>query len=105
MSSLSHFTRARAPNSSPARDPRRTPSTAAAATSALMIGVTALASVPIQFAHGFIQPPLGAAAVLGVLVGSRAGLRYAGRAKARSVKLLMAVVLLTVSTVYFFKIA
>jgi uncharacterized protein len=81
------------------------PMRAAAATSALMIGVTALASVPIQFAHGFIQPPLGAAAVLGVLVGSRAGLRYAGRAKARSVKLLMAVVLLTVSTVYFFKIA
>jgi uncharacterized protein len=80
------------------------PMRAAAATSALMIGVTALASVPIQYAHGFIHPPLGAAAVLGVLVGSRAGLRFAGRAKARSVKLLMAIVLISVSTVYFFKI-
>ena len=80
------------------------PMRAAAATSALMIGVTALASVPIQFAHGFIQPPLGAAAVLGVLVGSRMGLRFAGRARSRSVKLLMATVLLLVSTVYFFKL-
>jgi uncharacterized protein len=80
------------------------PMRAAAATSALMIGVTALASVPIQYAHGFVQPPLGAAAVLGVLVGSRLGLRYAGRARSRSVKLLMAMVLLLVSAVYFFKL-
>jgi uncharacterized membrane protein YfcA len=80
------------------------PIRAAAATSALMIGVTALASVPIQYAHGFIQPPLGAAAVLGVLIGSRLGLRFAGRARSRSVKLLMATVLLLVSTVYFFKL-
>jgi uncharacterized protein len=80
------------------------PMRAAAATSALMIGVTALASVPIQYAHGFIHPPLAAAAVLGVLVGSRAGLWFGGRAKARSVKLLMALVLALVSVVYFFKI-
>ncbi len=80
------------------------PMRAAAATSALMIGVTALASVPIQYAHGYIHPPLGAAAVLGVLLGSRAGLWFGGRARARSVKLLMAMVLVTVSAVYFFKI-
>jgi uncharacterized protein len=80
------------------------PLRAAAATSALMIGVTALASVPIQYAHGFIQPPLAAAAVLGVLVGSRAGLWFGGRARARSVKLLMAAVLALVSAVYFLKL-
>jgi uncharacterized protein len=80
------------------------PMRAAAATSALMIGVTALASVPIQYAHGYIQAPLAAAAVLGVLVGSQAGLRFGVRAKARSVKLLMAVVLALVSTVYFLKV-
>jgi len=81
------------------------PLRAAAATSALMIGVTAVASVPIQYAHGYIQPPLAAAAVLGVLAGSRAGLWFGGRAKARSVKILMAVVLALVSAVYFMKIA
>jgi uncharacterized membrane protein YfcA len=80
------------------------PMRAAAATSALMIGVTALASVPIQFAHGYIHPPLAAAAVLGVLMGSRAGLWFGGRAKSRSVKILMAAVLVTVSMLYFFKV-
>jgi uncharacterized membrane protein YfcA len=80
------------------------PLRAAAATSALMIGVTALASVPIQYASGYIHPPLAAAAVLGVLIGSRAGLRFGGRARARSVKLLMAVVLASVSLLYFFKL-
>lgn len=80
------------------------PMRAAAATSALMIGVTALASVPIQFAHGYIHPPIAAAAVLGVLVGSRAGLWFGGRAKSRSVKLLMASVLVLVSVLYFLKI-
>jgi len=80
------------------------PLRAAAATSALMIGVTAVASVPIQYAHGYIHPPLAAGAVLGVLVGSRAGLWFGGRAKARWLKLLLAAVLATVSAVYFLKI-
>jgi uncharacterized protein len=75
----------------------------AAATSALMIGVTAVASVPIQYSHGFIHPPLAAAAVLGVLIGSRGGLWFGGRAKARWLKLLMASVLALVSAVYFIK--
>jgi uncharacterized protein len=80
------------------------PLRAAAATSSLMIGVTAVASVPLQFAHGYIQPPLAAAAVLGVLVGSRAGLWFGGRAKARWLKILLAGVLAMVSLVYFLKI-
>ena len=80
------------------------PLRAAAATSALMIGVTALASVPIQYANGYIHPPLAAAAVLGVLAGSRAGLWFGGRAKARWLKLLMAAVLALVSIVYFMKL-
>ena len=50
------------------------PMRAAAATSALMIGVTAAASAPQYFARGEINPPVAAAAVLGVLLGSRAGL-------------------------------
>lgn len=73
----------------------------AAATSSLMIGVTAVASVPIQYAHGYVKPPLAAAAVLGVLVGSRAGLWFGGRARAKWLKVLMAVVLMLVSLTYF----
>jgi uncharacterized protein len=76
----------------------------AAATSALMIGVTAVASVPIQYRHGFIHPALAAAAVLGVLIGSRGGLWFGGRAKARWLKMLMATVLALVSALYFSKI-
>jgi uncharacterized protein len=77
------------------------PMRAAAATSALMIGVTAVSSVPIQYAHGYIDPPLAAAAVLGVLAGSRAGFRFGGRARAKWLKLLMAVILAAVSMFYF----
>ena len=79
------------------------PMRAAAATSSLMIGVTAVASVPIQYAHGYVHPPLAAAAVLGVLVGSRAGLWFGGRARAKWLKLLMALVLALVSAFYFRK--
>ncbi len=79
------------------------PMRAAAATSALMIGVTAVASVPIHYANGYIRPPLAAAAVLGVLLGSRAGLWFGVRARTRWLKLLMAAVLAAVSISYFLK--
>jgi hypothetical protein len=80
------------------------PMRAAAATSALMIGVTAVSSVPIQYANGYLWPPIAAAAVLGVLIGSKAGFAFAGRARAKWLKLLMAAVLAFVSTVYFLKL-
>ena len=64
---------------------------------------TAVASVPIQYAHGYVNPPLAAGAVLGVLVGSNAGLRLGGRARAKWLKLLMAAVLAAVSIVYFLR--
>jgi len=77
---------------------------AAAATSALMIGVTAVASIPIQYANGYLVPPVAGAAVLGVLLGSRAGFTFGGRAKVRWIKLMMAGVLAFVSCVYFMKL-
>lgn len=77
------------------------PMRAAAATSALMIGVTAAASAPQYFARGEINPPVAAAAVLGVLLGSRAGLLFGARARVKWLKLLMAVVLAAVSILYF----
>lgn len=77
------------------------PLRAAAATSAFMIGVTAVSAAPIYYAQGKIVPPLAAAAVLGVLIGSRLGLRFGARTRAKWLKLLMAVVLLAVSILTF----
>ncbi len=79
------------------------PMRVAAATSAVMIGITAMASAPIYWARGDISAPAGAAAVIGVLIGSRAGLWFGGRARAKWLQLLMAVVLLAVSLSFVFK--
>ncbi len=80
------------------------PLRAAAATSAVMIGVTAVSSAPLYFARGDVSAPLAAAAILGVLVGSRAGFWFGGRARAKWLKLLMAGVLAFVSLTYVLKI-
>lgn len=81
------------------------PMRAAAATTAAMIGVTALGAAPIYYARYRIVAPLAAAAVLGVLAGSRAGMWMSPRARARSLKLLMALVLAGVSITYFYRAA
>jgi uncharacterized protein len=79
------------------------PMRAAAATTAAMIGITALGSAPIYYARGHITAPLAAAAVLGVLAGSRAGLWLAARVRARGLKLLMAIVLGAVAAIYLYR--
>jgi uncharacterized protein len=79
------------------------PLRAAAATSAVMIGITAAASAPLYYVRGDIVPPLAAAAVLGTFFGSRAGLWFGGRARAKWLKLMMAGVLAFVSITYIFK--
>jgi uncharacterized membrane protein YfcA len=79
------------------------PLRAAAATSAVMIGVTAVSSAPIYYSRGNISALLAAAAVIGVLIGSRAGFWFGGRARARGLKLLMAGVLGFVSITYIVK--
>jgi uncharacterized membrane protein YfcA len=68
----------------------------AAATSTFMIGVTATASAVIYFSRGDMMLPLTAAVVLGALPGSLLGARLSERVQARSLKVLMAVVLLVV---------
>lgn len=72
------------------------PMRAAAATSAFIIGVTAASALPIYYARGQVVPHLAAAAVLGVLVGSRAGFAIVTRAAVRWLKLLLVAVLLAV---------
>lgn len=79
------------------------PLRAAAATSAVVIGITAMASAPIYYARGEVLPAAAAAAVLGVLVGSRVGLWFGGRARAKWLKLLMSVVLLAVSASFLYR--
>jgi hypothetical protein len=79
------------------------PLRAAAATSAVMIGVTAVASAPLYYARGNVSAPLAAAAILGVLAGSRAGFWFGDRARAKWLKLLMAAVLTFVSVSYLVK--
>jgi uncharacterized membrane protein YfcA len=76
---------------------------AAAALTAAVIGITALGSAPIYYARGRIIAPLAAAAVIGVLAGSRLGMWMSPRAKAKWLKLLMAAVLGVVSSIYLYK--
>lgn len=73
------------------------PMRAAAATSAFMIGVTASSGAIIYYGRGAVVPVLAAAAVLGVRMGSSAGLRLGAKARARWLKLLMSIVLMIVS--------
>jgi uncharacterized membrane protein YfcA len=79
------------------------PLRAAAATSALMIGVTAVAAVPLYYQQGNIVEVVAAATVLGVLAGSRIGFWIGARARAKWLKALMAFVLAAVSLSYFMK--
>jgi uncharacterized membrane protein YfcA len=69
----------------------------AAATSAFMIGVTATSGAVIYYGRGDLVPILAAAAVLGVRLGSGAGLHLGAGVKVRRIKQLMAGVLLIVS--------
>jgi uncharacterized protein len=77
------------------------PLRAAAATSAFMIGVTATAGAIIYYGHGQLEPTLAAAAVLGVQLGSWAGMRFGATASAKWLKILMAAVLFVVSAMMF----
>jgi uncharacterized protein len=79
------------------------PLRAAAATSAFMIGVTASVGAFIYFWRGQIVPAIAASVVLGVLAGSRVGFFVGERARAKWLKLLMAVVLFVVSALMLYR--
>jgi uncharacterized membrane protein YfcA len=70
----------------------------AATTSSFMIGVTATSGALVYLGRGLLVPALAAAAVVGVRLGSSLGLRLAKRLPARRLKLILAVVLLLVSS-------
>jgi hypothetical protein len=81
------------------------PLRAAAATSALMLGATAMVGAVDAYVRGEIVPELAAGAVLGVLAGSQLGFALAARSKAKSHKLLMVLVLAAVAVIYFIEAA
>jgi uncharacterized membrane protein YfcA len=76
------------------------PMRTAAATSALMIAATAVVGSISYYMQGRIVPTYTAAAVLGVLAGSRVGFVIAAKTQARGLKILMAVVLATIAIIY-----
>jgi uncharacterized protein len=77
------------------------PMRVAAATSAFMIGVTATTGAVIYYGHGQLIPVLAAAAVLGVQLGSSAGMHWGARTSVKWLKILMAGVLIVVSVLMF----
>jgi len=68
----------------------------AAATSTFMIGITTAASAFLFYGRGEVVLPITAAVALGALPGSLVGARISDRVATRSLKVLMAVVLLGV---------
>jgi uncharacterized protein len=73
----------------------------ATATSAFLIGLTAVASAPIYFAHGQIHAPFAAASVIGVLGGARWGMAFGTTRRGRHLKVLLASILSIVSVLMF----
>jgi uncharacterized membrane protein YfcA len=75
----------------------RVPLRVAAATSNVMIGVTAGASLFVYFARGYVHPTLAAPVALGVVVGSFAGTVLSAKASPQLLRFLLAGVLLVVT--------
>ncbi len=77
------------------------PMRAAAATSAFMIGVTASAGAVIYYGRGTLVPAYAAAAVVGVQIGSRLGLRIAARLNGLWLRILLVIVLFAVAAMMY----
>jgi len=79
------------------------PMKAATATSNLMIGVTAVASAFIYYAHDRIHPVITSAAILGVLLGSWAGTALSARLHGRTITYIFTAVLLFLAIEMFLR--
>jgi uncharacterized membrane protein YfcA len=75
----------------------------AAATSNFMIGVTAIASLFIYLARGYVAPLIAAPVALGVTAGALAGTRMAGRVSGRLLRRILSVVVIVVGIEMFLK--
>lgn len=74
----------------------RLPMKAATATSNFMIGVTAVASALIYYGRGYVSAPLAAACVIGVFVGSRAGVSLSAKIHGESIRKAFALVMVVI---------
>ena len=68
----------------------------AAATSSFMIGVTAIASLFIYLARGYVSPLIAAPVALGVSVGALLGTRLAARVSGRLLRRVLSVIVIAV---------
>jgi uncharacterized membrane protein YfcA len=81
----------------------KVPVKVASATSNFMIGVTAAASSTVYFVRGDIQPLLVAPLMIGVVIGAALGTRLLRRTPPLKVKLLFAILLVTISVLMILK--
>lgn len=81
----------------------RVPMRVATATSNFMIGVTAVASLVVYFARGFVHPTLASPVVLGVVLGSLVGTKVAPKLHPRMLRWVLAVVLVGVAIQMFLR--
>ncbi len=73
------------------------PMKAAAATSNFMIGVTAVASAYIYYAHGFVDPGITAPVAIGVFLGALTGTRLAKKVAGGVLAKVLAVVMIVLA--------
>jgi uncharacterized membrane protein YfcA len=75
----------------------KVPIRVAAATSNFMIGVTAISSLVVYFARGYVHPLVAVPIAIGIAVGARAGTKIAARMHPDALSKVMAVVLVAVA--------
>lgn len=75
----------------------RVPIRVAAATSNFMIGVTAIASLVVYFARGFVHPLVAVPVALGIVVGAAGGTRIVARVSPATLRVVLAIVLVVVA--------
>jgi uncharacterized protein len=81
----------------------RIPFKVSTTTSNFMIGVTAAASAGVYLSRGYIDPGLSMPVMLGVLLGSLLGTRILVRAETRSLRVIFALVILTLGLQMLYK--
>lgn len=81
----------------------KVPMKVAAATSNLMIGVTAISSLFVYFARGFVQPIIAAPVALGVAGGALYGTRLAEKISPKLLRKIFAGILVIVAVQMMFK--
>jgi uncharacterized membrane protein YfcA len=73
------------------------PVKAAASTSSFMVGLTASASAFVYYTNGLVNPRVTVAAVFGIVLGARAGVRFATRIRPQSLMTLFVATLLVLA--------